>query len=836
MRVMLLSLLPVLFALALRADSHFYIGNASVAKHAEARKTPRIVTGPRSVIIKSVDDVLLYLKENYNLYKLPVSLDNISLSRVRQSLLGKHYVFQQIENGIKVRDGELIVSVDHDNGKIYQIFNNLFPINSQKIRAKNVVSKERALDIAWQSLKVHGPLIKAPNAKLEYRNIDGEVRLVFVTFIATKAPFGYFEHIIDATSGKILAKYDTSISRKKRDDWPQAIEDYNGPILNRKRAEQALSVRIMSSTIEAPLTPSNGSAFVFDPDPRTVLNNRDLKDDSDPSLFEDAYIQGELKDISFDGINYILKGPWVEIADFESPNTIPSTSENGTWTAKRGNNAFNDVMTYYHIDKNQRYIQSLGFIGERGIQFGSIKIDSDGVNGADNSHFIPYSNQIAFGHGCVDDNEDADVILHEYGHAIEHSINNSWGGGDTGAIGEGFGDYWAASYSISNEDWRLYYPEEIFSWDGHGNNNPCWPGRILNAFDARYNPDYSYPAHSGIEGGFQSDELWSTPLFQSLLELLNRGFKREEADRIVLEAHFGLGASVTMREMAESIVRTAQALYPEGPHKEIFLSNFIHHNIIDVPKAILSLGEVKVENTGNGYIDPGEEIHLLVPIKNLGSLEALNVQAKLTSLTPNVVIKNSDVDYGAIDLNGEQNNDEPFVVELSDDFSCGQNIEFELVINYEGGLNKEIILTFSLETGAPWPNPGSFHIKPNLSIPDLNLEGIVSTLSILGTNELIKASGLMVDIDINHTFIGDLKVTLISPKGTRVLLHNNHGGSVDNIIGTYPTTLTPHESFNKLEGEDLDGDWKLEVIDQTGMDIGTLNAWGIKAVFDHICE
>ena len=103
----------------------------------------------------------------------------------------------------------------------------------------------------------------------------------------------------------------------------------------------------------------------------------------------------------------------------------PSTSANGQWDAKRGNVAFNDVMTYYHIDKNQRYMQSLGFKGNKGIQEVSIEVDANGVNGTDNSHFIPSSNRMAFGHGCVDDNEDADVILHEYGHAINFSINSN---------------------------------------------------------------------------------------------------------------------------------------------------------------------------------------------------------------------------------------------------------------------------------------------------------------------------------------------------------------------------------------------------------------------------
>ena len=112
-------------------------------------------------------------------------------------------------------------------------------------------------------------------------------------------------------------------------------------------------------------------------------------------------------------------------------------------------------------------------------------MDADGANGDDNSFFQPSTNRISFGHGCVDDNEDADVILHEYGHALHYSINEDWFGGDTGAIGEGFSDYWAQSYSISTENGLSFLPNLVFNWDGHG-ENVNWAGRILNAFDARY--------------------------------------------------------------------------------------------------------------------------------------------------------------------------------------------------------------------------------------------------------------------------------------------------------------------------------------------------------------
>ena len=55
---------------------------------------------------------------------------------------------------------------------------------------------------------------------------------------------------------------------------------------------------------------------------------------------------------------------------------------------------------------------------------------------------------IRFGTGGVDDAEDAEVIFHEYGHAIQDEQVPGFGSSpEAGAIGEGFGDYWAVTVS-----------------------------------------------------------------------------------------------------------------------------------------------------------------------------------------------------------------------------------------------------------------------------------------------------------------------------------------------------------------------------------------------------
>ena len=123
-------------------------------------------------------------------------------------------------------------------------------------------------------------------------------------------------------------------------------------------------------------------------------------------------------------------------------------------------------------------------------------------------------------------------------------------------MGEGFGDYWAGSYSVSTPNGQTFHPEWVYSWDGHGTGNLCWPGRLLNRTDAMYDPALTYTAHQTV-GNFISDELWSAPLFKSLQDLILMGETREDADQIILEAQFGLGGGLTMRDMALATIEAA---------------------------------------------------------------------------------------------------------------------------------------------------------------------------------------------------------------------------------------------------------------------------------------
>ena len=555
--------------------------------HSDGRDTPKLVFVPagKEPVAKGRLEADHFLQTRQVEFKLPADLSNLELVSARESLLGTHYRYRQMLNGLPVEGAELVVSIRRDSGGVYQAYNNTWPVAAAPAAPKAMIGDDGALDAAWNHLRVHGKLLGGLRSQLVYLPENGGFQLIYKTLVATEAPFGYWEHRIDAMTGAVVAARDTAVDLTKTPGRLPDFGAYGGPVWSRSEAVNqwklvgAAGAAGAVSPAAVQKTTVDGSAQVFDPDPRTTLANAALVDSSPASAFTAAYFTRTLRDISFTSPTYSLVGPWVQIVDFEAPNTAPSTTTTGTWTAPRGNNAFNDAMTYFHIDQNQRYLQSLGYTGATGIQYGSIQADSDGLSGADNSHYIPSANQLAFGHGGVDDNEDADVILHEYGHAITYNIISSWGGGDTGAIGEGFGDYWGASYSSTTTNGATFHPAWAFSWDGHSADS--WPGRSLDLTNLTYDPSHTYVAHETISGiANYSDQLWGTPLFQAFLTLRGLGYPRVDIDKIIIESYFGVGGNPTMRDMATATVNAAKLLFPSGPHASTFFSKFAAQNIL----------------------------------------------------------------------------------------------------------------------------------------------------------------------------------------------------------------------------------------------------------------
>ena len=113
--------------------------------------------------------------------------------------------------------------------------------------------------------------------------------------------------------------------------------------------------------------------------------------------------------------------------------------------------------------------------------------------------------------------------------------------------------------------------------------------------------------------------------------------------------------------------------------------------------------------------------------------------------------------------------------------------------------------------------------QPELAIPDNFPVGVTDTVTVSESGLLQSAR---VTVDISHTYIGDLIVSLVAPSGTEIRLHDRSGSYNDDIRRSFDTTDTP--ALTRLNGESVTGDWKLLLRDFALRDVGVLHRWELE--------
>lgn len=288
---------------------------------------------------------------------------------------------------------------------------------------------------------------------------------------------------------------------------------------------------------------------VFYPDPLTTVQQNYggiYVDNNDSNA---TWLTNQLRDVTFrtdfSGGQFRLQNSYLIVQDFSFPNIAVVTSANGVFNYNRSQSGFEDVNVYYHISRYRNHVDSLGFDMANHLVYA----DPHGLDtNEDQSYFSPNEQRLYFGMGGVDDAEDADVIIHEYGHFLSyHAAPNTNMGSARGSLDEAFGDYLAASHSATLGG--TYNSGYVFNWDGH---NEYWNGRIVNS-SKKYPADTtgSMYARSGI---------WS-----ALLWGLHGEIGGPATDSLIYETHYSYAAN--MREpMAARLLLEADTTLTGGKY------------------------------------------------------------------------------------------------------------------------------------------------------------------------------------------------------------------------------------------------------------------------------
>ncbi|EJN6826751.1 proprotein convertase P-domain-containing protein [Vibrio cidicii] len=515
--------------------------------------------------------------------------------------------------------------------------------------------------------------------------------------------------------------------------------------------------------------------------------------------------------------------PVRDSGDFLAPEGVEAfPSIDALQSVRLGDDAFPQLMAFYHLDSSLRYLASLNYT----LFSEPLRFDARGL-AKDNSSYYYGPRAVMFGiGGASPDAIDADVIRHELGHGIHYQIVPDWAYGHTGAIGEGLGDYWAGSasyrqqYLDASRRGQEFEIDTVFNWDGvfgvRRSTRSLWNQR------ARYFEEAEYPAHVSV-GGELGDELWSTPLFQALKAAVIRygdgsDSVFREFDTIVLEGMYGVGRGVKMHDLAESTVFAAKTLFPNKEYAQFLIESFNRHNLLKAPFNV---------RYNSRYIGQSEPVEL-----------SLTANERQASIQGQWQLNGAKVREIATTLSDAQT----LQVALPDGLVCGAQFDSTVALDYQFADRlkaqswRDVV---SLVNGTPLLQTPARNLNALLLDAKVDSQGRTSPGNKIFVQTLTDKkrkidSSFAVYLHIEHSALQDLQVTLISPQGKSVPLLNHQSGSQYGFQGYF--TAQYDDELQALLGEPSWGTWRLEVSDRVSGNVGVLKAWGVSHFAQYQCS
>lgn len=442
--------------------------------------------------------------------------ESMQLLRVSESPAGAHLDYQQVHAGLPVFDAGAKLHFNRRTDLLLadvSLVTHLLPPEPVRLTVPDAATAQR---IAAARMGGRGLLRGHPVNELGIAAMgDGRCTVAWRVLCPTYVPFG---------------------------DWLLSIDAVTGAVLS---AENTLA--------RAPRT------RVFCPNPIVTSGNPWLYDLARLGLFEPLHRElhaAELHGlVNSDNGHAVLAGELVRIVNANPPFNRRLTGRGLVFHP--GTPEFAAVMAYFWLDTALRYLKGLGFrdLLPRGVEADPLDWTARG-----GSYYSRWSRRLGFappepGQPAVA--EDAKVILHELGHAIQHDQVRNWGGNpEAKAMGEGFGDAFATIFFAHvNGGFRR---NVVGDWA-----EP--PGGIRRVDrNLRYPMDMNgVPHHDG--------QIWARALWDLYLMLGGnspagsvRLRARDTALRLIVQSHYFLRRGARFADGARALLLADQELHQRG--------------------------------------------------------------------------------------------------------------------------------------------------------------------------------------------------------------------------------------------------------------------------------
>ena len=270
------------------------------------------------------------------------------------------------------------------------------------------------------------------------------------------------------------------------------------------------------------------------------------------------------------------------------------------------------------------------------------------------------------------------------------------------------------------------------------------------------------------------------------------------------------------------------------------------------PRPWLRMGNIVFNDANaNGRVDPNECAEVRISLQNLpgparGAITGIT--AVLTTARQNVVVDPAVRVFPDLAAGVSGTSTVPFRISTSPNFVCGTNVDFVLHVTTSNQIN--FTFPFQISSIMAGLDTPALFTSTNVPIPIPDLATVESGVNVTGISRLL--GRVRVGLHLTHTYDFDLRLSLLAPDGTEILLSENNGGtghdygadcnnmteffddaagSIDS--GTAPFVgefqpLQPLTLLNGKSGAAVNGTWRLRVRDEVGLDSGTLQCWRLE--------